>query len=255
MAFLMLGIRYDLLMMESLKMPVVTGAQMAAVDRAMVEVCGLELLQVMETAGRSIACAVRQLRSCSSIAILCGSGGNGGDGFVAARYLTGWGFDVDCWLTRPTSDYRALAHHQMQVCQKLGIPLHDPSRKIDFSTPELIVDGIFGFGLSAPPAGRAAELIDRANRASAPTLAIDIPSGVDATTGGAHEFAIRAEYTVTLGLPKQGLLTGDGPAHAGTVIVADIGIPAAAYAAVGIAQTSIFDTVEFVTLDGRPWPR
>jgi NAD(P)H-hydrate epimerase len=84
-------------------------------------------------------------------------------------------------------------------------------------------------------------------------LSIDIPSGIDATTGIAHSPTVLADVTLTLGLPKLGLLTGDGPQHAGQVIVADIGIPAAAYAAVGIAQTSIFNSAEFVTLDGQPW--
>ncbi len=227
---------------------------MAAVDRAMVEVCGLELVQVMEVAGRAVANAVRHIRSRGSIAILCGSGGNGGDGHICARYLAGWGYTARCWLTGPASELSGLAAHQLQICQKLGIPIMGLDTDPDFADVDLIVDAIFGFGLSAAPSGRAAQLIEAANRASAPILAVDIPSGVDATSGQAFTPAIDADYTLTLGLPKWGLLTSDGPAHAGTVIVADIGIPAAAYAAAGIPSTSIFELVEFVTLDGRPWP-
>jgi NAD(P)H-hydrate epimerase len=234
--------------------PIVTGFQMAAVDRAMVEVCGLELMQVMEVAGRAAAIAARRLRPQGSIAILCGSGGNGGDAFVCARYLAGWGYEVQCWLMEPASELRSLAGHQMQICRKLAIPIVGPEVDIAFPDSALIVDGIFGFGLKAAPDGRAAGLIEAANDADAPILAIDIPSGVDATSGSAFNPAILADHTLTLGLPKQGLLVGDGPAHAGTVIVADIGIPAAAYAAAGIPLTSIFDSAELVTLDGRPWP-
>ena len=240
-------------MRVSTEIPIVIGSQMAAVDRAMVEVCGLELLQVMEVAGRAVAIAARCLRPDGSIAILCGSGGNGGDAFVCARYLAGWGYEVQCWLIEPASELRGLAGHQMQICQKLAIPIEGPEVDIAFPDSALIVDGIFGFGLKAAPDGRATGLIEAANRADTPILAIDVPSGVDATSGSAFTLAIVAGHTVTLGLPKRGLLVGDGPAHAGTVIVADIGIPAAAYAAVGIPLTSIFDSAELVTLNGRSW--
>jgi NAD(P)H-hydrate epimerase len=236
------------------ELPIVTASQMAAVDRAMVEVCGLELVQVMETACRAVAVAVRHVQPQGSIAILCGSGGNGGDGFVCVRYLAGWGYAVHCVLAKPASKLSGLAAHQLQICRKLGISVIDSTGGMDFSAVDLIVDGVFGFGLNAAPSGRAAQLIEAANNAAVPILAIDIPSGVDSTSGGASAASIVAGVTVTLGLPKQGLLTGDGPAHAGTVIVADIGIPAAAYASVGIPRTSVFDRAEFVTLDGRPWP-
>jgi NAD(P)H-hydrate epimerase len=234
-------------------MPVVTGAQMAAVDRAIVDFCGLELMQVMEVAGRSVAVAVRALYPSASVAILCGSGGNGGDGFVCARYLAGWEYEVQCWLDRPAADLGGLAAHQLQICQQLGIPLIESDEAIDFTSTKVIVDGLFGFGLTSAPRGHAVRLIEGANHARRPLLSIDIPSGLDATTGTAHAPTVRADVTLTLALPKLGLLTGDGPQHAGQVIVADIGIPAAAYAAVGIAQTSIFNSAEFVTLDGRPW--
>ena len=241
-------------MTASPEIPIVTGSQMAAVDRAMVEVCGLELMQVMEVAGRAAAVAIRSLRPRGAIAILSGSGGNGGDGLVCARYLAGWGYLAQCWLSRPPSAFRGLAAHQLQICQTSGIPIFGPEAVVDFARVDLIVDAMFGFGLNAAPSDQAAQLIDAANGASAPILAIDIPSGVDATSGKAFSPSIVADFTLTLGLPKLGLLAGDGPAHAGFVIVADLGIPAAAYAAAGIPLTSIFHSAEFVTLDGRPWP-
>ena len=232
--------------------PVVTGAQMAAVDRAMADVCGLDLLQVMEIAGRAVAIAVRHLQPCGSVAVLCGSGGNGGDGFVCARYLAGWGYSVRCWLSKPDTDLRGLAAHNMRICQKLGISISSSEIPIDLSTADLIVDGLFGFGLSAAPSGRAAELIEAANRASSSVFAIDIPSGIDATTGASLGHAIVARTTVTLGLPKSGLLRGRGPAHAGEVIVADIGIPQKAFVSVGIPLTDRFLRSEFLHLDGTP---
>ena len=227
---------------------------MAAVDHALVAVCGLELLQVMETAGRAVAVVARYLQPGGSVAILCGGGGNGGDGLVCARYLAGWGFGVECWLTKDSGDLRGLAAHQLQICEKLGIPIAGPETPINVAAVDLVVDAIFGFGLTAAPTGRAAQLIEAANHSGALVLAVDIPSGVDATSGVAFVPSIVAGFTVTLGLPKQGLLVGDGPTQSGRVIVADIGIPTAAYASVGIAQTTIFDSAELMTLDGQSWP-
>ncbi len=230
---------------------------MAAVDRAMVETCGLELVQVMETAGRAVAIVARHLWRRNGaggvVVILCGSGGNGGDGFVSGRYLHGWGIPVELWPMQPPAELHGLAGHQCDVCRRIGITIVEPDHAPVFETAGLIVDGLFGFGLSAPPRKRAAALIEAANTAAAPTLAIDIPSGIDSTTGAALEPAIVAAGTVTLGLPKAGLVRAAGPDHAGRVIVADIGIPAAAYRAAGVPETAVFHDAEFVESNGAPW--
>jgi NAD(P)H-hydrate epimerase len=243
--------------MDEIPFPVVTGAQMAAVDAAMSKVCGLDLVQVMETAGRAVAVVVRhrwrQLGARGTVAILCGSGGNGGDGFVCGRYLYGWGIPVELWLMRSPDELTGLARHQLDVCRKIGMTMFGPAQPPAFENAALIVDALFGFGFSKAPAGRAAELIEAANAASAPILAIDIPSGIDSTTGDAPGIAIRAALTVTLGLPKQGLLQGAGPTHAGEMLVADIGIPAAAYAAANVPETEVFRDAEFRVLNGMCW--
>ncbi len=237
--------------------PLVTGSQMAAVDTAMAEVCGLELVQVMETAGRAVAIVTRQVwrrgGAGGAVVVLCGSGGNGGDGFVCGRYLHGWGIPVELWPMRPSGELHGLAGHQCEVCRRIGMTIVEPDCAPAFGTAGLIVDGLFGFGLSAPPRDRAAALIEAANAAASPTLAIDIPSGIDSTTGVAMEPAIAAAWTVTLGLPKVGLVRAAGPDHAGRVIVADIGIPAAAYRAAGIPETAVFHDTEFADLNGAHW--
>lgn len=238
-------------------MPIVTGDRMAAVDRAMVERCGLELMQVMETAGRAVAVVTRslwkQVDDEKPVVILCGSGGNGGDGFVCGRYLHGWGIPVECWSLRPASSMSGLANHQLDVCRRIGMTVREPDGSPEFDHAGLIVDGLFGFGLASPPRDRAAELISAANNAGCPIIAIDVPSGIDSSTGIALEPAIVATLTVTLGLPKQGLVQNAGPAHAGRVIVADIGIPAVAYQTAGIPETDCFRDAEFVDLQGIPW--
>jgi NAD(P)H-hydrate epimerase len=242
--------------MDDLSLPWVTGQQMAAVDTAMVEVCGLELLQVMEVAGRAVALVARQLwhraGAHGTVAILCGSGGNGGDGLVCGRYLLGWGIPVELWLVRPSDEMHGLAAHQLAVCRKIGMAPVEPSQVPSFEATTTIIDGIFGFGLSAPPTGRAADLIEAANRSGTAILAIDVPSGIDASTGEAAGPAIQAAVTVTLGLPKRGLLLGAGAAHAGDVIVADIGIADAAYRAAGVPLTTVFQNSEFADPAGNP---
>jgi NAD(P)H-hydrate epimerase len=251
------GCRYTAGMRNLLPFPAVTGEQMAAVDKAMVEVCGLDLLQVMEVAGRGAALRARQLADrCEPgqepIAVLCGSGGNGADAMVCARYLTGWHWTSELWLSQPSQTYRGLAAHQLQICRRLGIVTHEPddARFTDSGT-KMFVDGLFGFGLSAPITGRANEMIRWANSSAGPTISIDLPSGIHATTGDVLGVAIEAQETVTLGLPKVGLRRGEGPRHAGSVTVADIGVPAAAYRAVGIPSTPLFWDAEFVDLEDR----
>lgn len=245
-------------MAKLLPLPIVTGTQMAAVDRAMVEVCGLDLMQVMEVAGRAVAIEARDLiDKCvppkGPIAVLCGSGGNGGDALVCARYLAGWHWETEIWLLQPSRQYRGLIAHQLSICRKLGFSIHEPDEPMygDYVRARMFVDGLFGFGLNAPVAGRAAQMIRHANAAEAPTIAIDIPSGIHATTGEVLGVAIEAIETVTLGLPKWGLVRGAGPAHAGHVEVADIGVPPAAYFAAGIPLTPLFWDQEYIDLKGR----
>lgn len=241
---------------EQSPIPVVSGVRMAAVDRAMAEVCGLDLMQVMEIAGRSVAIQARMLTRAAGvgphrIAVLCGSGGNGGDAMVCARYLAGWGWQCALWLATPSAELRGLAAHQLQICRRLGLAIHEPGEPLDPQDAELIVDGIFGFGLSAPVRGHARQMIVAANAHPAPTLAIDLPSGIHATTGELLGTAIDAHATLTLGLPKLGLVRGMGPSHAGSVTVADIGVPASAYEVAGIPLTSAFRNAEFIALEGR----
>lgn len=242
---------------KPLPIPAVTGKQMGAVDQAMVEVCGLDLLQVMEVAGRAVAIAARELADrCESgpepIAVLCGTGGNGADAMVCARYLTGWNRTSELWLVQPAGDYRGLAAHQLRICQKLGMVVHESDEPLfTFPCTKMFVDGLFGFGLNAPVTGRAEQMIRAANAMVQPTISIDIPSGIHATTGEVLGVAIEAKETVTLGLPKVGLRRGQGRERAGWVTVADIGIPHAAYAAVGIPLTPLFWDAEFVDLGDR----
>jgi NAD(P)H-hydrate epimerase len=229
-------------------LPAVTGPQMAAVDRAMVDVLGLDIRQIMETAGRQVAVFARRMLAADprdkSVTVLCGTGGNGGDGMVAARYLHGWGADVRVALARePNPDRHTAATHQLAVLRAIGVPVDE---SVDISGCDLIVDGLLGFSTTSPPTGTTAELIRIANMAAVPILSIDLPSGLQASSGEPFDPTIRATITLTLGLPKTGLLADAARPTVGDLWVADIGIPLAAYAATGITVGPLFAVDEFL---------
>lgn len=224
--------------------PALTGEQMANVDQIMMGAMGLDVLQVMEMAGWAVAAFARERflekdPRGRRVLVLAGSGGNGGDGMVAARRLHGWGGLVTVRLARePYPD--SVAAHQLQVLRNLDITIHAPDMNDDGNAFDLIIDGLLGFSLRSAPHGETKALIERANARGCPLLAIDLPSGLNATDGTVFEPCIRADATLTLGLPKTGLLTPAAADIVGDLFVADIGVPAAAYAAVGIHVGPIF---------------
>jgi len=237
--------------------PALTAAQMARVDRIMAEEIGLDLLQVMETAGRAAARFARARFLGGDprgrrVLVLAGSGGNGGDGLVAARLLLGWGARVEVVSSQLPAALRGAAAHQARVLVALGIPPAQLPEGGEGTTPlppaDLVVDALLGFGLSGPPSGAAAVLIRAANAHPAPVLAVDLPSGLEATTGEPFAPCVRAAATLTLALPKTGLLAPVARPLVGELHVADIGVPAAAYARLGIAVGPVFADRETVRL-------
>lgn len=232
-------------------LPALSADEMAAVDRAMFTECGLDVLQVMEVAGRAVAVWVRQEvfgGDCSDrrIAVLCGTGGNGGDALVAARYLFGWGA-LPILVASAIPEESSPAGHQLMVDRLLRIPEGDPDWHRTGSF-DLVIDGLLGFGGRGRPRGATADLIEGSSKIDAPVIAIDIPSGLDATSGEVHTPCVSASATVTLGLPKTGLLTSAGRKAAGRIVVADIGIPDAAYRAAAIDVPAFRWQSDFVEL-------
>ncbi len=235
-----------------LSVPTVSAEQMREVDRLMEEQYGIALLQMMENAGRNLAHLARgrylddDARN-RQILVLAGSGGNGGGGLVCARRLHNWGADVRVWLTKPADELGAVPRRQLGVLKAMGVPV---SIAIDGDLPaaDLVVDAIIGYSLSGAPVGSAAALISAANRHAAPVLSLDTPSGLDTSTGVPHEPAIRADATMTLALPKTGLLASAAAEHVGDLYLADISVPPALYSALGIAVGPIFARCDVVRL-------
>ncbi len=210
----------------SAALPALTSAQAREVDRLASERFGIPVEWLMEAAGWQLA------RHCrGQTAVVCGRGNNGGDGLAAARHLHRWGrlHSVCCinasGLTHPAAG-------EAEALLRLGVTIGD---EIRLEGAQVILDALVGTGLSRPPAGKVADWIGAVNAAGGRVVAVDIPSGLDTDTGEAYEPTVRATVTVTLGLPKTGLLAGSGPELAGEVWVADIGIPAEVYAALGLA--------------------
>jgi NAD(P)H-hydrate epimerase len=211
--------------LSSGQIPQLTSAQVREVDRLATERYRIPLSWLMEAAGWQVA------RHCRGRAVvLCGKGNNGGDGLAVARHLHRWGrlAGVACLDTERLSE---LAAQQAGVLRALGVSI---TSQPDFSDAQIAVDALLGTGLSRPAEGAVAGWIESINRSGLRVVSVDVPSGLDADTGRAGGPCVRATTTVTLGLPKAGLLSGDGPGQAGEVWVADIGVPLEAYADVGL---------------------
>lgn len=221
--------------------PTVTAEQMARVDRIMIDDLGVDILQLMEAAGLAVIEAIRRQLdgdvANKHILLLAGSGGNGGDALVAARYLKARGAQPDVILSRPAAELPEVTAHQHRLAQAFGVSIREmPEGDDSFAnrTYDLIVDGLLGFSGRGDPRGTIAELIRFANSNPSPILAIDVPSGLDATSGVPGDPSIRAAATITLALPKSGFLNPEAPAFSGEITVADIGVPASVLTAVGV---------------------
>lgn len=212
-------------------LPVLTTDQMSEVDRLMIEEWGITLLQMMENAGRNFAeLARRQLGATlqgKRIAVLCGNGNNGGGGMVAARHLHNWGAYVEVVLIGNENRLKDVSAHQWRILQKMGI-----SRStLELSNIDLILDAMLGYGSKGDPRPPIADWIHLANESGRPILSLDSPSGLDTTTGIPGSPCIRSAATLTLALPKTGLLASTAKPFVGDLYLADISVPPELYAA------------------------
>ncbi|MBL4661905.1 MAG: NAD(P)H-hydrate epimerase [Alcanivoracaceae bacterium] len=242
--------------------PSVDVQQMTEVDRIMIEDYHIELIQMMENAGRNLAHLARELflqgnPQGKNVLVMAGSGGNGGGALVAARRLANWGASVVVALTKPATAMRTIPAHQLDILQRMKIAgtetivninqLAKQSQKQPF---DVILDGIIGYNLNGNPYGLSAELIKCANQQPSPVLALDCPSGVDTTSGKVYHPAIRAAATLTLALPKKGLLLNEIQKQTGDLYLADISVPPELYASdsLGLTVDAIFARNEIVKI-------
>jgi hydroxyethylthiazole kinase-like uncharacterized protein yjeF len=199
-----------------------TCAQMAAADAAAIA-SGTAGTALMEAAGKAVARAVAERYRKQPALVLCGPGNNGGDGFVAARHLLAMGWPVTLALVQGAGELRGDAAWAARLWQ--GSIAH-PSRDLLDGRP-LVIDALFGAGLTRPVAGIAADLIGRMNEERLAVIAVDVPSGLHGDTGEIMGMAPHAELTVTFFRAKPGHYSLEGLRRCGALSVVDIGIPAA----------------------------
>jgi NAD(P)H-hydrate epimerase len=235
--------------------PWLTTEQMIEVDRAMMEDYRIDLVRMMENAGRNLAHLARTRFLDGDprgrrVVVLAGTGGNGGGALVCARRLTNYGAAVHVVVTKPDGEFTPVPGQQLAILRRMGVPIHPAKELTQAAPPDLVIDGIIGYSLKGAPRGAAAELIRWANAAAAPILALDAPSGVDTTTGVVFDPAIRAAATMTLALPKEGLRAPGVAAQVGELYLTDISVPPALYAepALGLRVGPIFAQSDIVRL-------
>jgi NAD(P)H-hydrate epimerase len=200
-----------------------TAAEAVEIDRRAIERSGVPQPALMENAGRAAAAILQRLHPTGPVVGLVGAGNNGGDALVALRTLLAWGRDARGVLVadRPPAD---------PLLHGWEVPL---VRDRDLSEPEwrallgsaVVIDGVLGIGASGPPRERQADALMRASESGRPVLALDVPSGIDATTGAVPGAAIRASVTVAMGAPKLGSLLHPARALVGRLVAVEIGFP------------------------------
>lgn len=208
-----------------------TEEQMIEVDRIMIEDLHIELIQMMENAGRNLATLVIDRFAPASATVLAGSGGNGGGGLVAARHLANRGVDVSVTVAKPES-LGPIPAHQLDIVRRMGLPVSQEPRGAD-----VVIDALIGYSLRGAPRGRIGELIDQVGEVAPVTVSLDTPSGLNVTDGTTPGSSVAAHATLTLALPKIGLREA---VEVGELYVADISVPPSVYAGLGVAPVPPF---------------
>jgi len=217
-----------------------TADEMALADSSVSESFGIDVATLMEKAGWATATMARQMMVGSSdwkVACLVGKGNNGGDGLVAARYLSDWGIKVKAVLGADRAELRDLPAQQLKAAVEKGVELAGADGALPGAA--LIVDALLGYSSRGDPREPVAGLIHRANGSGVPILAVDLPSGLDASSGEPGSPCITARGTVTFGFPKSGFLNPRAAAYLGRLYLADITVPDQVYRRHG--------------MDGRPF--
>ena len=215
------------------EVPYLTTNQMIEVDRAMVEDYRIDLVRMMENAGRNLAHLARERFLGGDprghrIVVLAGTGGNGGGALVAARRLHNYGAIVSVFVTKPDNEFTAVPGQQLDLLRRMGLTIGSADGVESVGTLDVVLDGVIGYSIQGAPRGEAGTLIRWANEQAAPVLSLDAPSGVDTTMGTVFEPAVRATATMTLALPKEGLRAPGVETHVGELYLADISVPARA---------------------------
>jgi NAD(P)H-hydrate epimerase len=233
--------------------PAVTTDQMREVDRLMVEDFGISLEQMMEQAGRNLAdlaleFLARRERLAAEVVMACGVGNNGGGGMTAARILHNRGVSVTVVLAGAEDRLKPVPARRWQTLKRLAVRTiteSDRHSEAILAAADLVIDAVLGYGLDGDPRGAPADVITRIHRSgNRRILALDVPSGLDATTGKAGNPCLRAQATMTLALP----IRPAAREYVGRLLLADIGVPPELYTRIGLPPQRWFATTSILRL-------
>jgi len=238
--------------------PAATVAEMSEIDQLAVASFGISLPQMMELAGLALARTAAEIRETledARLTVLVGPGNNGGGGLVAARHIANRGARVRVILARPVAQLTALSSERVATLVEMRIPvcvspwdLADGELDAELRGSDLIVDALLGYSARGPARGEIAQLIPRVIASGTPVLSLDLPSGIDPDggedsgedSGDNDGVMIDAAATMAVALPKRGIAVAAGRRRAGSIYLADIGLPAELYRRVGIELADPF---------------
>lgn len=236
----------------------VNADQMRDIQRVAQEDYGYDIIQMAENAGR--ACSLLALQMLGGrgkgqvVVILAGGGNTGASGLVAARNLSNWGMTVEPILADVESEMSFATRRELTVLRESGIVQPSDMETTEITLEDhliradLVIDALIGYGLEGPPVGIAAAATELAVASHKPILALDVPTGINATTGVVSTPAIRATTTLMLDLPKRGVLESSARSYAGELYLGDLGIPISVHERLGINIASLFNEGPIIRL-------
>ncbi len=246
--------------MNKIEIPTISTEQMRKVDDLMINKYGIELIQMMENAGANLAELAINLMEKSSdgnnsrnVVVACGLGNNGGGGMVAARHLSNHGFNVTVVLTGAESKLKSIPLKQWNILKKLpvGMIIANSSDTLGvFNEADIIIDAIIGYGMYGELKGIPAHVIHEIlNTQNQNVLSLDAPSGLNTTTGDFNEeLCIKAFATMTLALPKTGLVQENAKECVGRLYLADISVPPNLLEDIGLSQQAFFTDLSIIQI-------
>ena len=208
--------------------------QMIEVDRLMMEEYHIELIQMMENAGRCLAIVARDRflekdPQDKKIAVLVGTGGNGGGALVCARRLHSWGANVEVYTTANAEKFTPISMHQYHILRRMKVPILSGEELPKEGDYDLLIDGIIGYSVKGNPYGLPKVMIQWLNERTEKVLSLDTPSGLDLTSGTVHDPTVNAKATLTLAMPKKGLFEDTAKTIVGELYLGDISVPPQLY--------------------------
>ncbi len=231
--------------------PAVSAIEMREIQRVAQEEYGVDILQIMENAGRAVATLALSMLGGHGrgqrVVVLCGGGNTGGAGLSAVRHLVNYGVDAEGLFAEVESEMTSsLARRQLQILRSAGImspadeQLSEYTLEEQLARSDLLIDAVAGYGLEGAPKGMAAAVTELAMVVKRPILAVDVPTGMNATSGDVSAPSISAVTTLMLDLPKRGALLPMSRTTVGELYLADLGIPRAVHERLGIRLNRLF---------------